>query len=104
MMFAPSVEHPWRDGWPLAARVGDGNAWVEGTCWLYCRRQGVAVLWVGTVTTPGATGDVYACGPCMAELDHMVRGQSHHRDGVVGRSLQSAAHTETAHPVARPGR
>ncbi|WP_282697185.1 hypothetical protein [Streptomyces sp. CC208A] len=80
-MFSPSVERPWREAWPLAAQAGDGNAWVTGACWLFCRREGVAVLWVGSVTTPGATGDVYACGPCIAELDHMVRLQAHDRDG-----------------------
>jgi hypothetical protein len=39
------------------------------------------VLWVGSVNAPGATGEVYACGPCIAELAHMVRVQSHVRDG-----------------------
>jgi hypothetical protein len=78
--FAPAVERPWRDAWPLVAQTGDGNPWVTGACWLYCRREGVAVLWVGSVTAPGATGDVYACGPCIVELDHMVRAQAHHRD------------------------
>ncbi|MCP9944262.1 hypothetical protein LUX12_04805 [Streptomyces somaliensis] len=79
-MFTPAVERPWRDAWPLAARSGDGNPWTTGVCWLFCRRTGVAVLWVGSVTTPGATGDVYACGPCLAELDHMVRAQAHDRE------------------------
>lgn len=95
-MFTPSVERPWRDAWPVVAQAGDGNAWVTGACWLYCRREGVAVLWIGSVATPGATGDVYACGPCVAELDHMVRVQSHHRDRVAGRAVQSVAPTEPA--------
>ncbi|PZT72962.1 hypothetical protein DNK56_02530 [Streptomyces sp. AC1-42W] len=55
---------------------------MTGTCWLYCRREEVAVLWVGAVATPGATGDVYACGPCVAELARMVRLQAHVRDGI----------------------
>lgn len=88
-MAAPSVERPWRDAWPLAAQVGDGNAWVKGPCWLFCRREGLAVLWVGSVTTPGATGDVYACGPCLAELDRMVRVQAHGRDRFTDRAGRS---------------
>ncbi|MFD7058344.1 hypothetical protein [Streptomyces sp. NPDC059906] len=90
-MFAPSVERPWRDVWPVAAQAGDGNAWVTGACWMYCRREGVAVLWIGSVTTPGATGDVYACGPCVAEIDHMVRVQSHQRDRVADRGERPGA-------------
>ncbi|MEU6018665.1 hypothetical protein ABZ826_32975 [Streptomyces sp. NPDC047515] len=84
MSFAPAVARPWRDAWPPAARTDDGNAWVTGNCWLYCRREGVRVLWVGSVHTPGATGDLYACGPCVAELDHMVRVQSYARDATAG--------------------
>ncbi|MCX3060802.1 hypothetical protein [Streptomyces beihaiensis] len=76
----PAVDRPWRDTWPRPARPGDGNAWLTGSCWLYCRRAGVPVLWVGSVTTPGAKGDVYACGTCLAELDHIVRLQAHGRD------------------------
>ncbi|MEN3586205.1 hypothetical protein AAH978_18895 [Streptomyces sp. ZYX-F-203] len=104
-MFAPSVERPWRDAWPLVAQAGDGNAWVTGACWLYCRREGVVVLWVGSVATPGATGDVYGCGPCLAELAHMVRVQAydraHDRDGYRDRAAQSATLAVPAH-VAPP--
>lgn len=82
MTFVLAAERPWRDVWPGPARTDDGNRWVAGACWLYCRREGVRVLWVGSVSTPGARGDVYACGPCIAELARMVRGQSHGRDGV----------------------
>ncbi|KAF0651047.1 MULTISPECIES: hypothetical protein [Streptomyces] len=90
-MFTPAVERPWRDAWPLVARPGDGNPWNTGMCWLFCRRTGVAVLWVGSVTTPGATGNVYACGPCLAELDHMVRAQAYERDGGDGERTRRAA-------------
>ncbi|MEU8570867.1 hypothetical protein AB0C51_21425 [Streptomyces pathocidini] len=102
-MFVPAGERPWRDAWPLAAQVGDGNAWLTGACWLFCRRAGVAVLWVGSVTTPGATGDAYACGPCIAELDHMVRVQAHDRDGHAERAGLPATLAVPAHaPSPRP--
>jgi hypothetical protein len=52
---------------------------------------------VGSVTTPGATGDVYACGPCLAELDHMVRVQARDRDGRGSRAAQSATLAVPAH-------
>lgn len=96
-MFSPAVEHSWRDAWPLVAQTSDGNAWEKGVCWLYCRREGVAVLWVGSVATPGATGDVYACGACIAELDHMVRAQAHGQDGYGDRAAQSATLAVPAH-------
>ncbi|AXK37886.1 hypothetical protein DVA86_34530 [Streptomyces armeniacus] len=70
--------------WPPVAQTGDGNVWVTGACWLYCRREGVRVLWVGSVRTPGTTGDVYACGPCIAELDRIVRVTSQERAGTTG--------------------
>ncbi|MFB6819384.1 hypothetical protein ACFCV8_33115 [Streptomyces sp. NPDC056347] len=78
-MLAPAAGRPWRGAWPLVARTDDGNAWVTGVCWLYCRREGVRVLRVGSVNAPGATGDLYACGPCLAELDRLVRAQAYGR-------------------------
>ncbi|CAL9469468.1 hypothetical protein SUDANB145_02796 [Streptomyces sp. enrichment culture] len=99
MTFAPAMTRPWRDAWPLVAQPGDGHQWLTGVCWLYCRREGVRVLWAGSVTTPGATGDVYGCGPCVAELDHMVRAQSHTRDRIAARAVRSA--TRTVPPPSR---
>ncbi|MEU3227455.1 hypothetical protein ABZ695_30390 [Streptomyces sp. NPDC006976] len=94
MTFIPSTERPWRDAWPVVARADDGNAWLTGRCWLFCRREGVRVLWLGSVTTPGATGDVYACGSCVAELARMVRVQAHDRDGA-GSADGACGHRQT---------
>ncbi|MGW4202488.1 hypothetical protein [Streptomyces sp. NPDC004726] len=69
-----------RDGWPYTARAGDGNAWVIDRCWFFCRREDGRVLWVGSVRSPGGIGDMYACGPCVAELDRLVRVQVAERD------------------------
>lgn len=74
---------PGRDAWPLPAPGGEGSPWETGSCWLYCRRQGVRVLQVESVRVPGVTGDAYACGPCIAELDHMVRAQADEREAAL---------------------
>ncbi|WBB57700.1 hypothetical protein O7599_18610 [Streptomyces sp. WMMC500] len=100
--FLPAAERPWRDAWPAVARAGDGNAWVRGVCWLFCRREGVAVVWVGSVITPGAGGEMYACGSCIAELDHMVRRQAHAHDRRGHRAARYA--TLTLPPHAPPPR
>jgi hypothetical protein len=101
-MFAPAAGRPWRDAWPPVARTDDGNAWVTGACWLYCRREGVRVLWVGSVNAPGATGDVYACGPCLAELDRIVRAQAHGRDGADDRAERPPRPARLALPAHAP--
>jgi hypothetical protein len=75
---------------PLPAQPDDGNEWETGRCWLYCRREGVRVLWIGPVRTPGADAHLYACGACIAELTHMVRQELHRRDRDV-RRLRPAA-------------
>ena len=84
MTVTPTSTRLWHHAWPLVAQTDDANPWATGLCWLYCRRQGARVLWVGTVKTPAATGDAFACGPCLTELDHLVRTQSHTRDQTSG--------------------
>ncbi|PRH77193.1 hypothetical protein C6N75_21595 [Streptomyces solincola] len=46
--------------------------WVPGMCWLYCRRTGVPVVWLGAVSSSGIQAPMYGCEQCVAELDHMV--------------------------------
>ncbi|MEW1546058.1 hypothetical protein [Streptomyces tsukubensis] len=82
-MKASAARFPWREAWPGPARTDDGNEWVTGACWLYCRRESVRVLWVGSVHTPAATGDLYACGDCVAEIARLVRNQVAARDALV---------------------
>ncbi|WP_093849114.1 hypothetical protein [Streptomyces pini] len=50
----------------------DGREWVTGMCWLYCRRSGIPVIWLGPVNSSGMQAPLYGCGECVAELDHMV--------------------------------
>ncbi|MET8830577.1 hypothetical protein ABZX40_35090 [Streptomyces sp. NPDC004610] len=67
--------------------LGGDGPWLTGVCWLYCRRQGVPVLAIGSVTAaPGGTKGLYACRMCVAELEHMVRG----RVGVVALEITAA--------------
>jgi hypothetical protein len=92
---------PEPDGWPLVAQTDDGNAWETGRCWLYCRQDGVQVLWLGPVRTPGADGHLYACGPCIAELTHMIRQELHRRDRNVRVLRPAAAFVRVPPHVAR---
>ncbi|WP_052851463.1 hypothetical protein [Streptomyces avicenniae] len=86
------------------ARLGDGNAWAFGRCWLYCRREDVSVLRLGTVSTPHARGDVYACDGCLAELAFMVERYGTGA-GVPSRNappLVIPAHVPVSRPCAHP--
>ncbi|MDT0447381.1 MULTISPECIES: hypothetical protein [unclassified Streptomyces] len=67
-------------GWPLPQRAPEGNDWVTGRCWLYCRRENVSVLWIGPLRTPSVEGELYACGQCIAELVSMAREEQRRRD------------------------
>lgn len=61
-----------RGGLPSPAASDDGNAWVDGFCWLYCGQQQTRVLWIGPVKVAGAQAPMYACGPCIRELQEQV--------------------------------
>ncbi|MGP3947241.1 DUF7848 domain-containing protein [Streptomyces sp. 7N604] len=50
--FALALERPWRDVWPLVAQTDDGNRWVTGACWLYCRRKACACCGSGAWLPP----------------------------------------------------
>lgn len=80
MSAVPGCLEVGEEGLPLPARTDDLNDWVTGLCMLYCRRDQVRVLWLGPVRVPGATGGMYGCGQCMAELDHMVHRQLDRKD------------------------
>jgi hypothetical protein len=41
-------------------------------CWLYCRRTGIPVCWIGPATSSGIQAPMYGCETCLAELDAMV--------------------------------
>ncbi|MFJ9523128.1 hypothetical protein ACIRPK_33390 [Kitasatospora sp. NPDC101801] len=50
----------------------DGNPWVTGRCWLYCRRDNVLVIWIGPVTVVGATAAMFACATCISRLNDLL--------------------------------
>jgi hypothetical protein len=57
---------------PEPATTDDGNEWVDGYCWLYCGQQWTRVLWIGPANVAGAQAPMYACGPCIRELQNRV--------------------------------
>ncbi|TXS31414.1 hypothetical protein EAO71_06765 [Streptomyces sp. ms191] len=59
-------------GLPAPAATNDGNAWVDGLCWLYCGQRWTRVLWIGPASVAGAQAAMYACGPCIQELQERV--------------------------------
>ena len=75
-------------------------------CWLYCRRSEILVLWIGSVETPASRGDLYGCGACIAELEHMVRAQhgAAGTDGAGGPAGGAGASGEAAVPAPAPVR
>ncbi|GAA2392581.1 hypothetical protein GCM10010420_16460 [Streptomyces glaucosporus] len=73
-------------GSPFAARAPEAEggagrcAWVLGDCWLWCRRTGTAVTWLGPVTSWGTHAPLYACEECIRRLEEQVRSSPVHQD------------------------
>lgn len=68
----PGIPGFARGGLPATAATDDGNRWVDGLCWLYCGQRWTRVLWIGPVSVAGAEAPMYACGPCIQELQERV--------------------------------
>jgi hypothetical protein len=68
----PGIADFARGGLPAAATTDDGNHWVDGYCWLYCGQQWTRVLWIGPASVAGAQAAMYACGPCIRELQERI--------------------------------
>lgn len=56
-----------RAGQPEPPSTDDGNEWVDGSCWLWCRRAHGRVLFIGPATVSGVRVPMFACGPCIRE-------------------------------------
>lgn len=76
----PRIGEFERGGLPRPADTDDGNLWVDGMCWLYCGQRWTRVLWIGPVSVAGAQAPMYACGPCIAELQARVWFSIQRRD------------------------
>lgn len=106
MLTEPSLQHRVipriaefaRGGLPAPADADDGNEWVDGMCWLYCGQQWTRVLWVGPATVAGTQAPMYACGPCIRELQERV-WQSLLREDRSAHSVQSDTATAVASPT-----
>ncbi|GAA2268862.1 hypothetical protein GCM10010145_50770 [Streptomyces ruber] len=68
----PGIAEFARGGLPTPAATDDGNEWVDGFCWLYCGQRWTRVLWIGPASVAGAQAPMYACGPCVRELQARV--------------------------------
>ncbi|WP_338671785.1 hypothetical protein V1460_02210 [Streptomyces sp. SCSIO 30461] len=68
----PGIAEFARGGLPTPAATDDGNEWVDGFCWLYCGQRWTRVLWIGPARVAGAQAPMYACGPCIRELQERV--------------------------------
>ena len=68
----PGIAEFARGGPPSPAATDDNNQWVDGFCWLYCGQQWTRVLWIGPANVAGAQAAMFACGPCIQELQERV--------------------------------
>lgn len=68
----PGIAEFARGGLPEPAATDDGNAWTDGYCWLFCGRQWTRVLWIGPAGVAGIQAPMYACGPCIRELQERI--------------------------------
>ncbi len=68
----PGIAEFARGGLPTPAETDDGNHWVDGFCWLYCGQQWSRVLWIGPASVAGTQAPMYACGPCIRELQDRI--------------------------------
>jgi hypothetical protein len=72
VLVIPGIAEFARGGLPAPAQTDDGNPWVDGLCWLYCGQRWTRVLWIGPATVAGMNAPMFACGPCIAELQERV--------------------------------
>lgn len=64
----PGIAAFARGGLPEPASTDDNNDWTDGYCWLFCGQQWTRVLWIGPANVAGVQAPMYACGPCIHEL------------------------------------
>lgn len=68
----PGIAAFARGGMPEPAATDDDNKWIDGYCWLFCGRQWTRVVWIGPASVAGAQAPMYACGPCIRELQERI--------------------------------
>jgi hypothetical protein len=76
----PGIAAFARGGLPEPAVTDDANEWSDGHCWLFCGRQWTRVLWIGPASVAGAEAPMYACGPCIRELQERIWQAIHLKD------------------------
>lgn len=96
-LVIPGIAAFARGGLPEPATIDDGNQWIDGRCWLFCGQQWTRVLWIGPAMVAGAQAPMYACGPCIRELQERVWQALLAADAPGGQT------PVTSHPSKRPG-
>jgi hypothetical protein len=61
-----------------------------GRCWLYCRRDGLLVTWLGPVSAAGMSAPLFGCGDCVSELFQMLWTTVRERDEASLRRLTAS--------------
>ncbi|WP_149181171.1 hypothetical protein [Streptomyces sp. TRM49041] len=101
-LVIPGIAEFARGGLPDPPATDDGNHWVDGLCWLYCGQQSTRVLWIGPASVAGAQAPMYACGPCIQELQQRV-WRSLLLDDEPARTASRVVPVEAASPAGRRG-
>ncbi|MFF7192936.1 hypothetical protein ACFZAM_04415 [Streptomyces sp. NPDC008079] len=86
----PGIAAFARGGLPEPATTDDGNNWTDGYCWLFCGQQWTRVLRIGPANVAGAQAPMYACGPCIIELQERVWQAILLADEAEGRAVDAA--------------
>lgn len=99
----PGIAAFARGGLPEPATTDDGNDWTDGYCWLFCGQQWTRVLWIGPANVAGAQAPMYACGPCIRELQERVWQAILLADEPAGHATDAALPVRPESPARRRG-
>ncbi|GAA3857699.1 hypothetical protein [Streptomyces sedi] len=61
----------WEFQIPVPGIVGAEQR-AMGPCWFWCGHRVAPVVWIGCLTSEGATAPLYACDACLRQLNAMA--------------------------------
>lgn len=56
----------------MTAIEQEPKEWTLGRCWLYCRREGIPVKWIGPIRIPLGEAPMFGCADCRARLEALA--------------------------------